>query len=181
MIDEPKYTYYIFYINKKYRNEITTPPDEPNDGIYAYADDKEIANLFMSIRDMNKFIMKKKKLTTSEINRLSSDHMHGYLQNMTIKTQINGKISNYSIALTMLEMIVIGQEATSISANIFQYMTIPPFIFSDKYMKILTLFKYSNMYIHYLFGDKVNTPLSPFHQNIDELAIFIKLYGNMLA
>ena len=181
MIDEPKYTYYIFYINKKYRNEIVIPPDEPDDGVYAYADDKDIANLFMSIRDMNKFIMKKKKLTTSEINRLSSDHMHGYLQTITIKTQIDGKVSDYTIALTMLELIMIGQESTSLSTNIFQYMTISPFIFADKYMKSLTLFRYSNMYIHYLFGNKINAPLPQFYQNIDELAIFIKLYGNMLA
>ena len=181
MISDSKYTYYIFYINKKYRNEITTPPDEPKDGIYAYSDDEEIADLFMSIRDMNKFTMKKKKLTTSEINQLSNNHMHGYLQEVSIKTQMDGKLSDYNIALTMLEMIMIGQEGTTMSTNIFQYMRIPPFIFSDKYLKSLTTFKYSNMYIHYLFGDKIKTPVSPFHQDIDELAIFVKLFGHMLS
>ena len=106
-----EYTYHIFYINPKYKDDLEwiefindiLDNEDIDLGIYAYTDNNEIAKMFQSTRNMKRFIHTKQKLSRQEVHDLAEYHPRGYLEKKKLSTILKKGKGEIELVLTKRE------------------------------------------------------------------------------
>lgn len=158
------YKYFIYYLD--------------ND-IYAYTDNKKISKEFDKYRNMKKIKKVIKKISKEDVNELAIDYK---LQRLTNYEFIDtASKSNLIIPVTELEKITIINQSVNIRENeIYSYCWFPHSVFKSDIRESLISLKY------HIFHDdisKCGLKMSDMFPNIekqaviDELSLFIRLYG----
>lgn len=185
MYNDKKYKYWFFYIKPEYLHLVCT--EESDSLLYAYTDNKEYAEIFKSQRDMNKFFIKKEKISKEEVNYLANNFMREYLIKKEINTKLKGigsKIIKYDLILTKAEESCIQASACKIlMVDIYTRAWTNPYIFDNEYLSILENIGYVdrfNMMSTWKF--KNNKDINRIGENIqpDLLSTFIREYGFLL-
>lgn len=158
------YKYFIYYLD--------------ND-IYAYTDNKKIAKEFDKYRDMKKIKKVIKKISKEDVNELAIDYKLQRLTNYEFIDTVSK--SNLIIPVTELEKITIINQSVNIrEKEIYSYCWFPHSVFKSDIRESLISLKY------HIFHDdisKCGLKMSDMFPNIekqaviDELSLFIRLYG----
>lgn len=158
--------------------------------LYALTNNRDIANEFMTMRDMNMFICIKSKVEKSEWINISTENRLAVLIKTELATQdVKG---NGLIGTTEVEVVITGYEHQCcdgdyntnvlLDAEYWCYDAPPYSIFRGEYQDALreigyvTDFNfYKNMYdqSYYVDYEKMDTP----NEWIDELALFLKAFS----
>ena len=170
-----EYKYWLYY----FRNE--TIDDYY---LYAYTDDKEIHELFESQRDMDKFYVKKTKLSRDEATSLSETHRNNFLTKVKYRTTSCDKERYCELAITLDEKLsTVNYVYQQVYVDILTKAIIDPEIFQEKYLNILHKFGYSYAY-YGVNSTKYDKELmyEYFFDNVypDYLGGFVFLYGKTL-
>lgn len=165
-----EYKYWFYYIN-----------DNDNYySLYAYTDNKDLVESFEMFRDMNKFKIKKSKISKEEVNYLAREEMGKYLKFSTLEvydkeTKCFGSMQT---ALTMNEETTIHNLINNINCGMLcRYCWIDPLIFNDDLLYNLYILRYTD-YNEYISSKKDNKNLPSIRA--DELSIFIRYFGKTL-
>lgn len=160
------YDYWLFY--KKSDNEL-----------YAYTDDKELYKLFKHQRNMKLFYYKKQELTKEDVRELTEEAYDRILSECELKYSENGKPGSIKMVITTMEKLsVMNESADLIACDIYTYAWINPYIFKKDIIKSLKILKYIDCYnIVSKEGDLKNLDI---FSEADELALFLRYYGNTL-
>jgi len=156
--------------------------------LYAFTEDKNILNDFKSERNMNIFKVKEKTIDKENFERMRISH-HDYL--LGRKSYITKALSSYSLT-TSVKIVSTDAEEFSVFVQsdrigkILGKYTDPIFgeIVNDKIMKEL-----NNLYYYSVirYGDEEcivaagATPLNDYLYNIDQLSVFMMLYGDTMV
>ena len=122
--------------------------------IYAYTSSKKMFLLFKNSRNMDKFYVKKEKLTKQELNDLYYNHMNSQLVmfNVFFKDD-NYHIHNVDMVVTQKEkQDALGRISTIIHSEIFKYVWINDYPFKEKYQKALRTLLYTGFYNYITTG-----------------------------
>ena len=188
------YKYWIFYANEEYIDDLTCLIDKDN-LIYAYTDDKQIANIFEIYHDMSKIKKKHVNLTRFEVNQLAKDHQTKIIKMRKFLTKDkDGKKMEINIPVTVMEEKHVDlQIVATLNKLIYQVVKspCPVKIFREDIIKefekirlfsIINHSKLNEDYINIgndciLFSDNLKKGSKIF---ADELSIYIHLFGNIL-
>lgn len=134
---EKTYQYWFFYIKPEFKDFVCTESDDSL--LYAYTDKKEYAKIFESMRDMEKFFKKKRKISRDEVGYLADTYNKEFLIYKSFETKKeNGGIQNCNLLLTKMEYFIIDRDYTEVCMNrLWLYTWINPKIFKDEYKKAL--------------------------------------------
>lgn len=180
------YKYWFFYIKPDYLDMVTT---ESSDSLlYAYTDNEEYANLFMTQRDMNKFFIKKRKIEKDEVNYLANEFTREYLIKKDIKTKSSGigsKIIDYSLIITRTEDCLIQSNAHKIiMVDLWITCTsFNPYSLSSKYIKLLNEIGFIDRFNIMNNTKHARNNIDKMGDNIhpDYLSTFIRYFGFLLS
>lgn len=147
-----KKKFWFFYIIDK---QIADEHQVFVNDIYAYTDDPELAENFISTRNMSIFYMKTKKLTDSDMKELFRHYMIFELELFEGTTR-NKKyhVKKFSIALTRRErQIVQAKSSVILHENVYHFVwnNIAPF--KNKYIKALKTILYLDLRKYISDGD----------------------------
>lgn len=185
-MNEKRYPYTIFIVKEEYVNDVPSVIEYEDEPIYAYSDNKEIAELFESTRNMEIFIKKKKNLSVKEIHELCKIHTKQYLKIRKLTTKSpNYKKVEVPMAITTSEELVFDAHTLKISYDIWCHTNlVQPKIFTRPIRELLNKIKYDYIY-HTGMSDKNKSdilddidPLDFKHANmsLDELSIFLNIF-----
>ena len=176
-----KYNYWVIYILPEYIEDVNSFSPYENDFIYAYTDEKELLNNFISLHDMSKFIVKKYKLEKNECSILNIKYQNRYMRMIDVNTNDKGKPTPIKIAMTIDEKNLLDNTKFSFMYKIQQIWDLMTFglknptlnIFNTKYKKLLKKFRLD------LFV--VNTNISTdIDLAFNEFAIYYALFNKFL-
>ena len=166
--------------------------------LYAFTEDKNMAKRFMNQRKESMFICKKKELTKNELNELKLKHGSSLLlRERGFKTEIDGIKSVTMIIVTEEEDMKVHLYGDDILAKELSKKIDPVSItFNGKLLKALDecmyfYFMKSIFHENYVYQESIMDFLAGIDQDepieyilykyhIDELALFIKLFGYMM-
>lgn len=153
-----------------YRKDIL---DDVYDSIYAYTDKKEVSDLFISQRDMNKFIYKKKNISKDEFMELREEIPSAEL---LIDKWKHRATNEYRYSITKNEKyLTIGYGKSILTKVAWETVTHPIILLTDEYMKSLIYLLYPHMSSYKSHDTIYNNRIS-----YDMISCFIHLYGNSL-
>lgn len=171
MLRDKLYKYWFFY--SKDTNEL-----------YAYTDDKNLANGFESQRDMNKFIKVKKKISRSLVNDLARDYDGEYLLEggMRVYDSVTKETSECKLVVTKIEWITVSSTGFSfVNEEIYRYCWLSPHVFNDEIFNALKVVGYNDIHNVLVRTENDNDINDPFDYIIpDDLGIFLKYYGETM-
>ncbi len=187
-----EYKYYIFYINPELLDDITCIINDDT-CIYAYTDDKKIADMFSYYHNDN-LIRKKQILSRKEVNILARDEQNQILSLRTfITSDENGKMIKTKIPVTKQEEKHIDLTVLSTLHNlVYKYGTnsFPVAILQPEFTKLcqqLRIFSFINNYKlgkdniqvagNYIKIKEANTSIRLF---TDEVSIYADLFKDLL-
>lgn len=153
--------------------------------LYAYTDTKEYKDQFISERNMDKFICKKKLLTMDEVHKITYNYNELFLVRKKLRTKNEeGKLYELEMTITKLEYTCIMTEGYYLLlSSIYAYAWTPPNIFNKEIQKSLEIIGYK-----YCFDEingsseslKFMSARPQFIKSVDDLGIFIRSYGDTL-
>lgn len=145
--------------------------------IYAYTDDKNIALLFESQRNMKKFIKKKKELDRRGISFLAKEYRSNILKVCEYNTYDNIKNITYRLAVTENEDLSVKNLSFVIRhIDIKKQCIYDTRIFNSDIRKALKILGYKTIY-------KENNDLAFYDSpdiKIDTVNLFLKNYGKTM-
>lgn len=179
-MNEKKYKYWFFYIKPEFIDDVVLP--QLGDTLYAYTDNKDYAEKFMNTRDMNKFVLKKSKISKGLVNYYADNIHSGYLSEESLPTKPDGRIVN--IVMTSMERSNLKNTINSVMLyKLWRKAIINPESFINKYKNALKYMGFDIGY-DYMSGDSNGTELLPnlcsFPINGDYLSAFIHLNSKIL-
>lgn len=188
-----KYKYWIYYVNPELLDELACMINEEN-CIYAYTDDKTIADQFEEIHDMSKFIKKKVHLTKMEVHVLTQDERNQYLKLRQVLTKDeSGKPTYITLAITLQEEKLLDLQIMSSLNNLIYRVCIDTFpigIFKDTIIKDLNKVKYYSVVNNYATGKNIleisNSCLNIIEEEkeskiyADEISVYTNLFHQIL-
>ena len=168
------YKYYFYYL-------IDIDKETNKLKLYAYTDDKRLASMFESFRDMTKFKKKKRHITKEEVNNLARNNRISYLKPYELNTYDRFNNIEYSIltAITIDESLLIQSKCANITCGgtIFANCLIPSYIFNEEIKDSLDIILYTKCNEYMTTKDDLVYPeFKP-----DELSIFIRYYGKTIG
>lgn len=137
--------YYMFYL-------------KDNNQLYAFTNNKKLKKNFIKNRNMKKFILKKVSLTNNEMNTFLKDYINRDIIIFKGKTVDNTyNIIDFEIPLTTKEKLIISQTRSIYRMEkLYSSAWTHPFIFNDKYFKILLDIGYCDI-ANEIFHDSIFT------------------------
>lgn len=117
--------------------------------LYAITNDKELAESFMDIHDMKKFIVKNMKDVDSEEYSMFANKNRGeVLSWRELMTHIDGEVKRVSLPLTALEENCLDEPFIPSITDEFFWINIPfsPSLFKEKYYDSLELIDFNITY-----------------------------------
>lgn len=171
MLKDKLYKYWFFY--SKDTNEI-----------YAYTDNKNLADGFEKQRDMNKFIKIKKKISRSLVNDLAKDYNGEYLLDKYLRSYDHDtkEVNDCNIIMTNIEWITVSSIGFSfVNEDIYKYCWLSPYVFNDDVFNALKYIGYNdlhNVLVRTVEDDNTNDPYD--YIMADDLGIFLKYYGKTM-
>lgn len=171
-----KHTVWIFYLITEHEVYGTDPKD-----IYAYTTDMNLAACFAKQRDMDKFYMKKVKISNEDINKLYKEYMDENLVEIKSTTRKGNKMksTNCNVVLTRRESVAC-MNCASLYTNEYLYrnLVVNPMVFRKKYQRALMTVRYLPLYEHlkgvYIIHDDVYKNMHP-----DMLNIVLDNFGEL--
>lgn len=145
-----EFKYWIFYlVNSRCIFDIS------NYDIYAFTDNKEIAENFIKTRNMNKFYLKKMKLNREERNNLIKNNLNSELSFMEGTTRTRKyKVTSFKIAVTKHEKLFCNNDETIyIHEYLYRFVWGEPSILKDKYINALSTLGFIQMHEMIVDGD----------------------------
>lgn len=168
--------FYLFYIISNRGFYGTDQYD-----IYAFTDNKKIANNFKKTRNMKKFFCKKKKLDREEYNELIRHYMENELEMFEGTTK--GKhytIETFSLVITRREKRTCQSMGSLIlNENLYQYAWGSPNVFKDKYKNALKHLQYESINLYLDLGDEFDGYVEDIVENMfpDDFNILMDQFG----
>lgn len=155
--------------------------------LYAITGDKKMAKRFQEERDMNKFIIRKSKVTREEFSEFALQNRQAVLsiQNLLTSNDNNERPGhmNVQVLLTQMEYQICAEPNISITDE-YWWNTVniaDPLLFNDNIKESLNNLDYINLFM--LFNGNIDyydeKDYEPPNWNIDQLAYFILIYGNL--
>ena len=172
-MNERTYKYWFFYIKPEFVDDVVSFQYSTN--LYAYTDSKLYAESFMNMRNMDKFVLKKRKITRGDVNYFATNFPDGYLSEEKLPTRPKGKVIN--VVMTKSERTDLENNINHIMyCKLWKYTVVNPNIFKKKYKKSLNIFGYSLGY-EMISKNNIQTDLSDIFSviNVDYLGAFIHL------
>ena len=180
------YKYWFFYIKPDYLHLVSTESEDSL--LYAYTDNKEYAESFKAQRDMNKFFMKKEKITKEEVNYLANNFMREYL----IQKEVNTKLKSIGSKIIKYNLILTKAEESCIQASVYKILMVDiytctwtnPYIFDIEYLSGLKNIGYVDKFnMMSTWKIKNNKNIDKIGENIqpDLLSAFIREYEFLLT
>lgn len=161
-----KYKYYFYYLKDKYVKLFNR-----DQSLYAYTDDKNIAKMFESTRDMNLFKKEKESISKKEVNVLALRYKNEYLMSQKLFYH-NSKFIN--MAITLNENSTINEIGMIYQREIYLRTDIDPFMFSTKERNLLKDLNYLYFYMYQIMNVNKVTIIP------NLLQIFVKEFGKTL-
>lgn len=171
------FTYWLIYQIFEEENEL-----------YAYTDNKNFMHRFKEERDMNQFIIVKRKLTREKIHFLTENYQAMYLELFKAKTKLvkNGKysIEEVSLVITQRERLNIVNIASDyIFSKIWKDLIYDPYVFKNNYLRSLRYIEYVDAYEYIqcdqgTFFDGEEDIISRFEP--DYIGVFLDLYSDIM-
>lgn len=179
------------------------PSDDYNSDIpslYAYTNDKNLAEEFIDDRNMNRFIYKKSWIDKEEFRKFDSMHSRLHLSRGSFSTvsEINGRSMNVSFVCTWGEEESILKNSDKLWSE-YSNILFDTRVFEDKYLialEKLLFMKFYGFYGSLRFNDGIDYFYEPyytsygpiksfiseeFHYNVkyDELALFLRFHKDL--
>ena len=166
--------------------------------IYAISNDKELIKEFKNSRNMNKFIIRNIKISKEEFNSIKKKHLNYFLKKSFFKTyNMNSSLPKVvHIITTYKEELDVFQKSDVIITSYLPDFPDEMYTFNDNITEILKKLVYYNMLSFYAVEKKWQYENMIYFENdigegdyeytgddffeIDELNLFIKLYGDTL-
>lgn len=165
------------------------------DVLYAFTKDKKLADKFMNQRDENQFTLHSKKVTKEEYHEFAKDRGGINLWEASYDTEKDGVKSRVNLVVTHQEDMSIYTCENDIYRMLARHTHESSNFMNEELLKALhnLLYFFVRKEIMYLDGEwnikesfigfldgLGSVPTPPFRFKFDELATFIKLYGNTL-
>ena len=149
--------------------------------LYAYTSNKEYAYNFKLTRNMSKFIVKKVKLDSCEMNELYSSDVDGILSTYDGHTVDNKyKIIDFSLIMTKREIkSVMVEETMAVSTSVLRYVWVPPMVLNEKYLDPLRCLLYPFLHA-YIKDDSIDERVFRCIKS-DSLKIILSIYGELFG
>ena len=157
-MNEKLYTYYLFYIKPEYSDVIGFfTSNKPL--LYAYTDKKKYAARFLMIHKKEAFVIKKKKISRSNVNQLAKEQQNDYIGEYRLSTKDhNGNTLNIDICITPRQFMVAEARCYTEIENVWKYVWASPYCFKRKYIDALITLDYLYNYSRLENGDTLILP-----------------------
>jgi hypothetical protein len=176
MTNEKLYKYYFFYLKTEgYKPEL-----------YAYTDNKELADEFEIERNMDLFVKKKHKITRGAVNDLAQEYPELAIELIDGVTKSNDNISHtvkFSMAVTAVERMSIVTEFNNVVFyQLLSLSSIDPRAFKPSIQKSLNIIDYTYNYYTYHLEASIPDDVYEYQYcyDMDLFGVFVNLYGKLL-
>lgn len=171
---------YIFYFKYKYDD----PNTEPAIMLYAFTDDKKMAELFYDTRDHDNIILKTHKWNKELYDKLRREYPSRKIcigKFYTSSQDIYGKREHISFPCTYEEEIRVAKMMDDYYEEVQKYIFYP-FIFEKRYIDALDKLNFICSYILYSQNSNV-FDIDKYNHNhyFDELNLFLCKYQNIIS
>ena len=176
-----KYNYWVIYVLPEYIEYVNSFSPYNNDYIYAYTDEKELLDNFISLHDMKKFMIKKYKLEKTDCSILNKKYQNRYMRMVDVITNDNGKATTIKIAMSIEEKNLLDNTRFSFMYKIQQIWDLMTFglkeptlnLFNKKYKKLLRKFKLDLFVVNINLSEDMDFAFN-------EFAIYYSLFNKLL-
>lgn len=179
------YKYWVFYLLPKYYEKFADSLPiiiDTDTYVYAYTDNKDYADMFESIHNMNYFSRKKFNMSAEQVHDLTLTERNKYMKMQSYATRYPKGVTSVDMVVTLEEKYAVEEMLRSSIMRCSLKMDLEnPNIFSDSMLPALKKLRYYNFW-EYQEGCVEGSPFDSmtFCVSMDELYMYTKLFGILL-